>query len=506
MKRHTIRWRIFKYNLIMISMLIVLVSITFNIVVGMYMERDVISQLDKITIRTVNTALHQRPSQFPEFKRPPDSANDSSDDKSVSKGNAERKNSANEDDESDIIFRYYLSLNRSLNEPLSITNADYILLDKEKNLIPSPITDDYDNEDLSRHILEKIKDSSEGFSDKEYLKLNISGTDYIAVVRPLSETNSADLGWIIIFSSLQKVNQLQYQINGILFIILFFISIIAMLLSSNLSKKLSKPFASLTSHIKEISERNFGNKVQIAVYEELQEMVNGINIMSEKLKTYDKAQKTFLQNVSHEFRTPLMSIQSYAEGIKYDVVDKETAVDIILDESKRMASLIGELLYLSRLETIEENYRFEKLNVSKILHSIVDRMNRIALQENINITAENINEEIEILADVEKFSRAITNIISNCIRYAESSVNIEAFKENNTRLIIKIYDDGNGCDAGDISHIFERFYKGRKGNFGLGLSISKNVIERHGGKISVQNQAHGGALFTIELEISSEEI
>lgn len=506
MKRHTIRWRIFKYNLIMISMLIALVSISFNIVVRMYMERDIISQLNKITIRTVNAALHQRPSQFSEPKRPPDSANDTNN-KSISRGNEEKKNLVNEsDDESDKIFRYYLSLNRSLNEPLSITNADYILLDKEKNLIPSPITDDYDKEDLNRHILEKIKASSEGFSDKEYLKLTISGTNYIAVVRPLSETNNADLGWIIIFSSLQKINQLQYQINGILFIILFFTSIIAMVLSSNLSKKLSRPFASLTSHIKEISERNFGNKVQIPVYEELQEMVSSINIMSEKLKTYDKAQKTFLQNVSHEFRTPLMSIQSYAEGIKYDVVDKETAVDIILDESKRMASLIEELLYLSRLETMEENYHFERLNASKILYSIVDRMNRIALQENINITAENINNEIEILADEEKLSRAITNIISNCIRYAASSVNIEAFAENNTKLIIKIYDDGKGCETDDISHIFERFYKGRKGNFGLGLSISKNVIERHGGKISVQNQICGGALFTIELGVISSEV
>ena len=91
-------------------------------------------------------------------------------------------------------------------------------------------------------------------------------------------------------------------------------------------KKISAPFSHLNQHIRAIAERNFGNKIEMPVDDELREFVNNINIMSEKLETYDKAQKTFLQNVSHEFRTPLMSIQSYAEGIKYDVVDSNTAV------------------------------------------------------------------------------------------------------------------------------------------------------------------------------------
>lgn len=533
MKRNTIKWRIFKYNLIMIVTLILLVTVTFNIVVRMYLERDIISQLDQITSRTVNTALHQRPAQFPELRKlnsaspvdgnmgkatpsPKNGAmgedNPSTGDGTMGKdsaspskgsGNANRENtspSSETNSDTDKVLRYYFMLNRSLNEPLAIINADYILLDREENLIPPPVNSENETSDLSEQIVKEIKISSPDFSNQEYLKMNISGTNYIGVVRALSQESRSDLGWIIIYTSLQKVNQLQFYINGILFVILFFISIIAMLLSSSLSSKLSQPFHSLNQHLNAIAERNFGKKIEIPVYDELQETVNNINIMSEKLGAYDKAQKRFLQNVSHEFRTPLMSIQSYAEGIKYDVVDKGPAVEVILDETKRMTSLLEELLYLSRLETIEENYHFETIKINRVIHCIADRMRGIALQRNVTISIIEPDEEIVMRGDEEKLSRAITNIVSNCIRYAESKVTIEFSSEDGHQLLIQISDDGLGCETDDLPYIFERFYKGRKGNFGLGLAISKQVIERHNGTITAQNHPSRGAIFVIELE------
>ena len=533
MKRNTIKWRIFKYNLIMIVTLILLVTITFNIVVRMYLERDIISQLDQITSRTVNTALHQRPAQFPQVRK---SIADSPGDGNMGKNNPSPGNGTMDKDspapghgaigednlapekgsgtgirentdsssetnsDTDKVLRYYFMLNRSLNEPLSIINADYILLDREENLIPPPVNSESETSDLSEQIIKEIKNSSPDFSSQEYLKLNISGTNYIGVVRTLSQESRSDLGWIIIFTSLQKVNQLQFYINAILFVILFFISIIAMLLSSSLSGKLSQPFHLLNQHLNAIAERNFGKKIQIPVYDELQEMVNNINIMSEKLGAYDKAQKRFLQNVSHEFRTPLMSIQSYAEGIKYDVVDKGPAVEVILDETKRMTSLLEELLYLSRLETIEENYHFENIRINSVISCIADRMSGIALQKNVTISVIEPDEEIVMKGDEEKLSRAITNIVSNCIRYAESKVIIEFSAEDGHQLLIQISDDGPGCETDDLPYIFERFYKGRKGNFGLGLAISKQVIERHNGTVTAQNHPSRGAIFVIAME------
>jgi signal transduction histidine kinase len=127
-------------------------------------------------------------------------------------------------------------------------------------------------------------------------------------------------------------------------------------------------------------------------------------------------------------------------------------------------------------------------------------MNLIAAKGNISINIELLEKAIIITADEEKLSRAIANIISNCIRYANSIVAIksELIDENTVRVTIA--DDGPGFESSELPNIFDRFFKGAKGNFGLGLAISKNVIERHNGKITAEN-SETGAVFYIELPV-----
>lgn len=485
MKRNTIKWRIYKYNLVVIIMLITLVTIIFNLTVPLYIEKDILGQMRKIASRTEDTALRHGPGFFPEPRRmppppPPYSQNNND------------------------LLRYYIMLERSLREPLTVLNADYILLDRDKNRI-TPFPEEFlaSPAELLDQITDEIRKSKK-FSDEAYLNFNLSGIEYIAIIKPVSEKNSFGLGWIIIFSSIQKVKQLQLGINIILFVVLIFSALIMMVFSSLVSKKISAPFSSLNQHIRAIAERNFGTKIHMPVDDELREFVNNINIMSEKLEKYDQAQKTFLQNASHEFRTPLMSIQSYAEGMKYNVVDNNTAIDIIIAESKRMAHLVENLLFLSRLDALEENYHFSYLDFNELINSCIERVNGIAIKGGIKIVADNLNERIGIYADEEKLSRAITNVISNCIRYASSTVVI-ASETIGSKIILNISDDGQGFETNELPNIFERFYKGKKGNIGLGLAISKNIIEKHNGKITAEN-SESGALFVIELESKKSSV
>ena len=142
----------------------------------------------------------------------------------------------------------------------------------------------------------------------------------------------------------------------------------------------------------------------------------------------------------------------------------DTAANIIIDETKRMTHLVEDLLYLSRLDTIEENYHFTNLDFKELINSCIERMNGIAIKNNIKITAITLNERIEIFADEEKLSRAITNIISNCIRYANSIIAINLKIIDNNKIEFTISDDGPGFEANELPNIFERFYKGKKGN------------------------------------------
>jgi len=472
-------------------MLITLTTIIFNVAIRMYIEKVIIAQLSKIASNAEHTALQHGPDFFPEFHQmpPPDAPND-------------KFSPTNLQGDIDP-FRYYFMLDRSLKEPLTLLNADFILLDQNKNRI-TPAQEKFDSTpvDLMKELTNEIN-KSEKVDQEKYLNFNLSSTEYLAIIKPVSDKNSFGLGWIIIYSNIQQINQLQLVINIILFLILIFSALITIVFSSRVSKKISESFSHLNKYISAISERDFGNKIEMPVYDELHDLVNNINIMSEKLETYDKAQKTFLQNVSHEFRTPLMSIQSYAEGIKYDVIDSNTAVTVILTEIKRMTNLVEDLLYLSRLDAIEENYNCSNLDFNEFVNMCVHRMKWIATKSNITIATSTPKEIVEIHGDEEKLSRAITNIISNCIRYAHSVVIVEFKVIDTNKIQLTISDDGPGFKDNELPNIFERFYKGTKGNFGLGLSISKNIIEKMNGKISANN-SNSGALFIIELPITNK--
>lgn len=486
MKRETIKWRIFKYNIIVIFMLAILTTVIFNVTVRMYMENDTIEQLERIASNAEQTALQHGPDFFPKKPQPhlPEDLYDN----------------GPHIDAKDVTdpYRYYFLLDHSLKEPFSLLNSDFILLDKDKSRInPFPDRSTSTHIDLTKLIIDKINGAKDIDTQLE-VNLNVHDTEYIAIIKPVSDKNSFGLGWIIIYSNVEKINQLQLVINCILFFILIFSALITVVFSSRVSKKITEPFSHLNEYISYISERNFGRKIEVPVYDELRDFVHNINTMSEKLEIHDKAQKTFLQNASHEFRTPLMSIQSYAEGIKYGVVDIDSAVPIILSEINRMTNLVADLLYLSRLDSIEENYNYEDLNLNELIYECVQRLDLLAEKNNIALKIDLPKEISKIYGDEEKLSRSITNIISNCIRYADNIVSVKLQIVDGSIVKLIISDDGPGFKNNELPNIFERFYKGTKGNFGLGLSISKNIIEKLNGKIIAEN-SNMGALFIIEL-------
>lgn len=482
MKNRTIKWRILKYNIIAILILVSITAVIFNLTANMYIKKETLAQLNKIASNTELIALQHGPDFFPIPQTSP-------------------KPKENILSPSNDPFRYYYMLEHSLKEPLSILNANFILLDNNKNRV-LPYSEK--STELPQNVMNQLKDEiniSMSPNEDKYITFKLSEVKYIAVVKSVSYKNSFGLGWIIIYSSLEKINKLQLDVNIILLSILIFSAMITTFITLRISRKIIEPFSHLTKSIRAISERNFENKLELPVYEELKELVENINIMSYKLENYDKAQKTFLENVSHEFRTPLMSIQSYAEGIKYEVVQSLAASEIILSETSRMTKLIEDLLYLSRLDTIEENYAKDTIIFNDLILDSVNRMSLIAANNNVQLLYSLPNTEIKFVGDKDKLSRALINIISNCIQYSNNYVRIALSLKGKNLALIQISDDGPGFLPNELSNVFERFFKGKKGNFGLGLAISKNIIERSNGKITAEN-SEAGALFTIQLPIN----
>jgi signal transduction histidine kinase len=225
-----------------------------------------------------------------------------------------------------------------------------------------------------------------------------------------------------------------------------------------------------------------------------------MNEVADDLRNYDISQKNFIQNASHELKTPLMSIQGYAEGIKDEVFqDKEKALDVIIEESQRLRTLVEEIIYLSKIESSGQPIRLEKKRLNEVIDRSVEKISGIMVGNTIKIEKRYFSDNW-LLIDEDKMTRAFINILGNCLRYSESVITIEV-SDSPESCKIKIKDDGPGFDINEEDKIFERFYKGKKGNTGLGLAITKAIIEKHSGRIIAYNCDSKGACFEITLPL-----
>ena len=249
-----------------------------------------------------------------------------------------------------------------------------------------------------------------------------------------------------------------------------------------------------------IGGRQFDRYADASGTAEIDFLAESLNGMAQRLKDYDSAQKTFLQNASHELRTPLMSIQGYAEGIKHGVfADTGAAADVVISESLRLSALVDDLLFLSRLETADDFYAFARLSLAEVLGQCAEKLEGAAIKEGRKLTLLPCPEAL-VSGDGEKLLRAFMNLAGNCLRYAKTEVTMKAEIKDGSAAV-EVCDDGPGFDPEDMGSLFTRFYKGKQGIFGLGLSIAKAIVEKHGGTVTAANGEAGGAVFIVKLPL-----
>ena len=207
-------------------------------------------------------------------------------------------------------------------------------------------------------------------------------------------------------------------------------------------------------------------------------------------------QQTFFQNASHELKTPLMAIQGYAEGIQAGVMDTASAAEVILAESDRMTELVDELLDISKIDMGRQQLALSEMDVRELLYDSI-RAVEPAAAGGIAIVPDFPEEPVMVSCDDTRLRRAVTNILSNGVRYARSELCLTC-RPDKRNVIIRIQDDGDGIAEEDLPHIFERFYMGKSGKSGIGLALTKEIIHVHKGTIHAYN-GDSGAVFEITL-------
>ena len=210
-------------------------------------------------------------------------------------------------------------------------------------------------------------------------------------------------------------------------------------------------------------------------------------------------QQTFFQNASHELKTPLMAIQGYAEGIQAGVMDAGGAAEVILEESDRMTELVEELLDISKIDMGRQLLAFSEMDIRELLYDSIRAVEPTAAASGITIAPDFPEEPIMVSCDDTRLRRAVTNILSNGVRYARSELRLTC-RADRRQVTIRIQDDGDGIAEEDLPHIFDRFYMGKSGKSGIGLALTKEIIHLHKGTIRAYN-GETGAVFEITLPV-----
>ena len=211
-------------------------------------------------------------------------------------------------------------------------------------------------------------------------------------------------------------------------------------------------------------------------------------------------QQTFFQNASHELKTPLMAIQGYAEGIQAGVMDTASAAEVILEESDRMTELVEELLDISKIDMGRQQLALSETDIRELLYDSIRAVEPAAAASGITIAPDFPEEPVMVKCDDTQIRRAVTNILTNGLRYARSELRLTC-RPDKRNVIIRIQDDGDGIAEGDLPHIFERFYMGKSGKSGIGLALTKEIIHLHKGTIRAYN-GDTGAVFEISFPVS----
>ena len=261
--------------------------------------------------------------------------------------------------------------------------------------------------------------------------------------------------------------------------------------------------------VREISERLRQND-EMAI-EDLRMRASELAQAYQKLAEQDLARREFLTNVAHELRTPLMAASGYLQILQKGALQGNQlneAMETVSRNVGQIVSLVNDILFLQEIELVLPD--FQSVNLSEIAQGIVKKYEKKAAERGVHLKVRNEQNVLPIHGDPKSLERALTALIDNAVKFSPHGGNVEInFEKQKDRLAISIEDHGIGIATDQLSRIFDRFYHLEKsgddlfGGIGIGLAITRQVIEQHHGKLNVESRPGMGSKFTMLLPLGS---
>ena len=388
------------------------------------------------------------------------------------------------------------TIESALNSTNGIINAkvDY---KKEKAQV------EYDSDIVSiTDIINVIKEKGyEACNEEEYCR---SSDDYIRKI-------SIVVIIIMLYILISETGIINMLVPGRLAVVGIISIVFAAIAGIILAGKISVPVKAATRAAKDIARGNYNNRINTDICTmELSELGNAVNHMAESLDNQEMLRRRLTSDVAHELRTPVANVSSNIEAIIEGVLEPTNErLSSCYNELERITGIITELEKLRQIEGENMILHIGHVDIYELAKEV-----KLIFENEMskkNIRCDIIGEHIDVCVDKDKMSQVLNNLISNAVKYTDNYGNIQiTVIQENENVVITVKDNGCVIDDNDIQYIFERFYRTDKsrnrstGGAGIGLTITRAIVQLHGGTIHVESKKGVGSLFKVTIPANKQ--
>lgn len=336
-----------------------------------------------------------------------------------------------------------------------------------------------------------------------------TGERIMAVSSPLIYKSGEVIGVLRYVTSTRIMDMQIVFIAMICFGALLIVMCIVLLSSNYYIRSILVPLGQIIEKAKLITGGSYGIQIQKRYDDEIGDLADSINEMSLKINQNEKMQTDFISSLSHELRTPLTAITGWSETLLNDEgldADTRRGVQIIHGETQRLTEMVVELLDFTRIQDGRMTLNIENSDIRAEFEDIVYMYSTRLRQEGIVLHYDETDEDIPVIAcDPNRMRQVFLNILDNAAKHGGEGKRIDAgIVCNKAEVIVTIRDYGSGIPEDELPLVKRKFYKGgsKARGTGIGLAVCEEIVQMHGGKLTLENASGGGTLVTVQLPIS----
>ena len=338
---------------------------------------------------------------------------------------------------------------------------------------------------------------------------------YVSYAIPLLDDANVAQGSIIVsYSSNSFVLLLRDMTKTILASILW-VMVATLIAVYFITEMITGPLREMSKAAKSFAMGRFDVRVPVRGKDEVAELAHAFNNMAQSLENLENMRNNFMANVSHDLRTPMTTISGFIDNILIGAIPKEEQpyyLGIIKEEVRRLSRLVASLLDISRLQAGDRKFNMQSFDICEQARLILISFEQKIDEKMLNVEFLCDDERIFVTADRDAIYQILYNICDNAVKFASDGGDFririrydDPLESKRKKIIISVYNQGEGIPEADLPYVFERFYKADKSRgldksgVGLGMFISKTIIEAHGETIWVESQYHENCEFFFTL-------